>query len=191
MKIRTVLMMTSAFAVLLMGCADQPSEDAPVAVAPGEAAGFLEYPIGDDQVVEWLNVAAVYFQPVPLEPVGMGLAPENSDIHIEADISAAAENKVGFGAGDWVPYLTVRYQIAKDGKVQEGTFMTMNASDGPHYGANIKLDGAGTYSVKFLIESPEKNGHYLHVDKVTGVEGRFWREPLEVSWNFDYIPRQW
>jgi uncharacterized protein involved in high-affinity Fe2+ transport len=67
----------------------------------------------------------------------------------------------------------------------------MNASDGPHYGANLKLDGAGRYKVAFIIDNPEKQGFLLHVDKETGVPGRFWREPLEVSWDFDFIPRTW
>ena len=31
--------------------------------------------------------------------------------------------------------------------------MQMNASDGPHYGANVKLDKAGTYQLKLSIES--------------------------------------
>lgn len=161
------------------------------AVAVGEAKGFEEFPIGDDQETNGMKIAAVYFQPVPMDPEGMGLAADKADIHIEADISATADNKLGFGVGDWIPFMTVRYQISKDGKVQEGTFMPMNASDGPHYGANIKLDGAGSYLVKFILESPEKNGFLVHTDKVTGVEGRFWKEPIEVSWTFDYLPRQW
>ncbi|GHS89459.1 hypothetical protein FACS189487_09700 [Campylobacterota bacterium] len=93
-----------------------------------------------------------------------------------------------------VPNLTVKYKIQKQGsaKVQEGTFMPMNASDGPHYGNNVKLDGAGKYKITFVVESPEKAGSYLlHVDKETGVDGRFWTKPIEVSWDFDFVPRKW
>ncbi len=96
----------------------------------------------------------------------------------------------------WVilsPNLTVDYEIvSEDGKTNlEGTFMPMNASDGPHYGANIKLGPAGTYKVRFIIENPEAQGFLLHVDKETGVPGRFWTEPLVAEWDFDYVPRVW
>lgn len=162
------------------------------AVAPGEAAGFEEFPIGDDQEHGPLNVAGVYFQPVDMEPAGKSLPASEADMHIEADISAR-ENDLGYGVGDFVPYLTVKYEIAsEDGKTKrEGTFMPMNASDGPHYGANIKLGPAGTYKVRFIIESPEAQGFLLHVDKTTGVPGRYWKEPIVAEWNFDYVPRVW
>jgi uncharacterized protein involved in high-affinity Fe2+ transport len=162
---------------------------------PGEAtAGFEEFPIGDDQVVGPLNIAGVYFQPVDMEPAGLGGIPASqSDMHMEADISAAEGNELGYGAGDFVPYLTVKYRAQKKGsnKVIEGNFMPMSASDGPHYGNNVKLDGAGVYKITFIIENPEKQSYLLHVDKETGVTGRFWKAPIEVSWDFDFIPRTW
>lgn len=164
------------------------------APAPGEKAGFEEFPIGDEVTVGPLHISAVYFQPVEMEPAGMGgLEASKSDMHLEADISAVKDNELGYGAGDFIPYLTVKYKIQKEGsdKVIEGNFMPMNASDGPHYGNNIKLDGAGKYKISFSIENPEKQGYLLHVDKATGVEGRFWKKPIEVSWDFDYIPRAW
>ena len=163
------------------------------AVAPGEEAGFEEFPIGDDQEVGPLNVGAVYFQPVDMEPADKaGLPASQSDMHIEADIHAI-KNDLGYGVGDFVPNLTVKYEItSEDGKTNvNGTFMPMNASDGPHYGANIKLGPAGTYKVKFTIESPEAQGFLLHIDKATGVAGRFWTQPLVAEWSFDYVPRVW
>ncbi|MDQ7994083.1 MAG: iron transporter [Propionicimonas sp.] len=181
-------------ALALAGCASpatpaqEPSAAAP---APGDA-GFEEFPIGDPQEVGPLNVAGVYFQPVDMDPAGMGLAASESDMHIEADVSALANNELGYGAGDFVPGLTVDYTITDAaGKAYEGTFMPMNASDGPHYGANIKLGDAGTYKVSFTIHSPAENGHMVHTDETTGVTGRFWTTPLEVSWDFDYVPREW
>jgi uncharacterized protein involved in high-affinity Fe2+ transport len=165
------------------------------APAPGAAtAGFEEFPLGDDHVVGPLNIAGVYFQPVDMEPAGMGGIPASqADMHLEADISAAAGNELGYGAGDFVPNLTVKYRAQKKGstKVIEGNFMPMSASDGPHYGNNVKLDGAGLYKITFIIENPEKQGYLLHVDKETGVTGRYWKTPIEVSWDFDYIPRAW
>lgn len=172
--------------------ADASKESDSGAAAPGEVAGFEEFPIGDDLELGPLNVAAVYFQPVDMEPTGKSLPAAQSDMHIEADISAL-KNDLGYGVGDFVPNLTVNYEItSKDGKTKmEGTFMPMNASDGPHYGANIKLGPAGTYKVKFSIENPEAQGFLLHVDKTTGVTGRYWTEPLVAEWDFDYVPRVW
>ena len=70
--------------------------------------------------------------------------------------------------------------------------MQMNASDGPHYGANVKLDEAGSYKFVLKIESPEKKGWMLHVDPETGVKGRFWTEPLEVTFpEWNYTPQEW
>jgi len=177
----------------LLACGSFGAAEA-AAPAPGEdTAGFEEFPLGDDHVVGPLNIAGVYFQPVDMEPADMGGIPASqADMHLEADISAAEGNELGYGAGDFVPNLTVRYRAEKQGgKVIEGTFMPMNASDGPHYGNNVKLDGAGKYKITFIIENPERQGFLLHVDKETGVPGRFWKDPIEVSWDFDFIPRTW
>jgi uncharacterized protein involved in high-affinity Fe2+ transport len=181
-----------ALAFGLSACGGSGDEGDDGAAAPGEDAGFEEFPLGDTITAGPLEIAGVYFQPVDMEPAGMGLPAAESDFHIEADISAG-ENDLGYGVGDFVPNLTVDYTItAEDGTIAaEGTFMPMNASDGPHYGANVALPEAGTYEVKFLVQSPEKNGHLLHVDKETGVEGRFWTEPLVAEWTWDYVPREW
>lgn len=156
--------------------------------------GFEEFPIGDDQEVGPLNVAMVYFQPVDMEPAGMGLAAAKSSFHLEADIHALKDNNLGYGTGDFVPDLTVSYEIInKDTKetAVSGTFMQMNAADGPHYGGNVKLDEAGSYTVKLTIASPAEKGWALHVDKETGVKGKFWTKPLEVQFDWDYTPMQW
>ena len=147
------------------------------APAPGEDAGFEEQPLGDEVHVGPLVVGGVYFQPVEMEPQ-VGTPAADSSMHIEADIAAAADNKLGYGAGDFVPGLTVDYAIKdKSGNVvQEGTLMPMNASDGPHYGLNLPKLDAGTYDVSFMIKPPSV--WLLHTDKTTGVEGRFWTEPL-------------
>jgi uncharacterized protein involved in high-affinity Fe2+ transport len=162
-------------------------------VNPGEEAGFEEFPLGDEIELFPLNVAGVYFQPVDMLPAGNSLPAAQADMHMEADISALEGNELGYGAGDFVPNLTVRYEIAKAGSAWkiDGTFMPMNASDGPHYGANLKLDGAGTYNIKFLILNPESQGYLLHVDQDTGVPGRFWNQPLVAEWDFDWVPRVW
>ncbi|WP_258358463.1 iron transporter [Moorella sulfitireducens (nom. illeg.)] len=122
---------------------------------PDHVRGVQEYPIGDEKDVDGLKIAAVYFQPVTLEPAVAGLAPDKADIHLEADIKATPDNKTGFGVGEWVSYLNVKYKLKKldNGQVIEGTFMSMNASDGPHYGANVKMLGAGKYELTYISES--------------------------------------
>ena len=126
----------------------------------------------------------------------MGLKAADASFHLEADIHANKKGTtLGYGKGDFIPDLTVNYSIidkSTNKSVQSGTFMQMNASDGPHYGANIKLDQAGSYKLKLSIESPAKKGWMLHVDKETGVTGKFWTELIEVTFdNWDYTPRQW
>ena len=162
-------------------------------------AGFEEIQVDEkhsDQDVDALTVNAVYFQPIDMEPSGMGLKAADASFHLEADIHANQKGtELGYGKGDFVPDLTVNYDIidkTSNASVASGTFMQMNASDGPHYGANVKLDKAGAYKLVLKIESPEKKGWMLHVDPETGVKGRFWTEPIEVTFdNWEYTPRQW
>ena len=165
----------------------------PAAPAPGEDAGFEEQPLGDDVTVGPLKVGGVYFQPVDMEPE-VGTPAADSSMHLEADIHAVKDNNLGFGTGDFVPGLTVDYTIAdKSGNVvQQGTLMPMNASDGPHYGLNLPKLDAGTYDVTFTIKPP--SGWLLHPDKTTGVEGRFWTEPLVAEfpdWQWDPTAVSW
>ena len=109
------------------------------------------------------------------------------------------ENDLGYGLGDWVPYLNVDYVVTSetDGTVaSEGTFMVMSASDGPHYGANVKLDKADTYKLKFVFHNPEENGYLVHIDAETGPGGTFdeyfadGNLEVEVG-GWDYTPQEW
>ncbi|MBR1797047.1 MAG: iron transporter [Clostridiales bacterium] len=169
----SAVMAVSAFA----GCSDtsaQDVEDAAEDVVEAvedaadeeEDAGFTEIPIFEDDTAAFMNVSAVYFQPVPMSD---GTRAEDYDIHLEADI-AANENDFGYELGSWVPYLTVDYSVVdEDGNVAaEGTFMEMAASDGPHYGANIVLPNAGTYELTITIHSPAENDYLIHTDALTG-----------------------
>lgn len=163
--------------------------------APGEDAGFDEFPLGDDVFSGPLKISGVYFQPVDMEPQIQTPA-KDASMHIEADISALEGNDLGYGVGDFIPGLTVEYKIlGADGKaVLEGTFMPMNASDGPHYGLNLPKLEAGTYTVQFIVHSPEENGWLLHTDETTGVKGRFWTEPITAEfkdWKWDPSAVEW
>ncbi|TAL55555.1 iron transporter [Pandoraea sp.] len=146
-----------------------------------------EYPIGKPQIAGGMEVAAVYLQPVTMDPPGMMRKAEDSDIHLEADIHAVKNNPNGFAEGDWMPYLVVKYELTKQGSKQvlKGDLMPMVASDGPHYGDNVKLMGPGKYNLKLTVLPPSANerAHFgRHVDKETGVGP--WFKPFTTSYDF-------
>ncbi len=205
-KLKNYLMLSGivlALSAVMVGCSTNSNtnntassgNNAAVNAPADEAAAFEEFPIGEEQEVEGMKIGALYLQPVDMEPMDKaGLPSAQSDFHLEADIAALEGNETGFGIGEFIPYLTVHYQIkAKDSDkvVSEGTFMPMNASDGAHYGANVKLAGAGEYTLNYVIESPEKMDYLLHTDDATGVKGRFWQEPIDLTWEFSWVPRTW
>ena len=161
--------------------------------AAADDAGFTEYPIFEDETVGFMNVSAVFFQAVPMT-AGATIKEqkaEDYDIHLEADISAL-ENTLGYEKGSWVPYLTVDYKVTAGSETKaEGTFMEMAASDGPHYGANIKLPDADTYELTITIHSPADNDYLIHSDALTGPGGTFDDyfkngEPLSVTKTWEY-----
>ncbi|GAB3628054.1 membrane protein [Pandoraea terrae] len=153
------------------------------------AAQAAEYPIGKPQHANGMEVAAVYLQPIKMEPEGMMRKAELSDIHLEADIKAVKDNPNGYAEGDWVPALVVKYELKKAGsnKVISGDLMPMVASDGPHYGDNVKLDGPGKYTLKLTVQPPSADPHThfgRHVDKETGVGP--WFKPFQTSYDFTF-----
>ena len=149
----------------------------------------LETPIGKPQKQAGMEIAAVYLQPVPMEPPGMMRAVAESDIHLEADIRAQGDNANGFAEGTWIPYLGIAYEITKVGSAQRiaGELMPMVANDGPHYGDNVKLAGPGKYTLKLSIAPPGAAAHAhfgRHTDKETGVGP--WFKPFTVQYEFNY-----
>ncbi len=160
-----------------------------VLFTPGKALA-VETPIGLPQSKAGLEVAAVYLQPINMEPSKGKHAMRSrakSDVHIEADIHAEEGNPNGFAAGEWVPYLTISYKLThlKTKKTVKGMMMPMVASDGPHYGDNIKLPGLGKYKLVINVESPLKQGFGRHTDKETGISE--WFEPFTMEWEFTYL----
>jgi periplasmic iron binding protein len=153
------------------------------------SAGAKEYPIGQAQEKEGMHIAAVYLQPIEMDPPGMMRDAKDSDIHLEADIKAAKGNPNGFAEGDWMPYLNVDFELVRldGGKSQKGELMPMVANDGPHYGDNLKLSGPGKYKLILTIKPPSENpqAHFgRHVDKETGVG--HWFKPFTVDYEFVY-----
>ncbi|WP_144638886.1 iron transporter [Bordetella genomosp. 13] len=164
-----------------------------VALAMGLGLSFAvhaaEYPIGKPVQKGGMEIGAVYLQPIEMDPPGMMRAAKESDVHLEADIHATADNKSGFPEGEWVPYLTVKFELQKAGSanVIKGTFMPMVANDGPHYGDNVKLEGPGKYHLKYTILPPGADGmaHFgRHTDKETGVAA--FAAAFDVEYDFVY-----
>ena len=159
-----------------------------LALASGPAAA-LEYPIGKPQIRDGMEVAAVYLQPIAMEPAGMMRDAKASDIHLEADIKATDKNPNGFADGTWIPFLSVSYELRKQGssEVIKGPMMPMVASDGPHYGDNVKLAGPGRYTLRVTVSPPGSDPHVhfgRHTDKETGVGP--WFKPFTLDYEFVY-----
>jgi periplasmic iron binding protein len=162
---------------------------APVAaLLAGTADAFaLEYPIGEPRLQNGMEIAAVYLQPIEMEPVGMMRPAIDSDVHLEADIHATSDNLNGFAEGDWIPNLRVEYALTRLENNQQtgGVFMPMVASDGPHYGDNVKLMGPGKYRLRYTITSSDPSAHFgRHVDKETGVAA--WPDTFSVEYEFTF-----
>lgn len=142
----------AALALLLFG-----------ASLPAAARGFAIYPIGEPRIVNGLDVAAVYFQPIELDGALMRAA-AGADIHLEADIRATRDDPDGYAEGDWRPFLTVTYRLTKSdtGQVLSGTLMPLVSYGGPagaqagkpHYGDNLKLLGPGRYHLDLSVAPP-------------------------------------
>jgi len=112
---------------------------------------------------------------------------KDADIHLEVDIHATENNPNGFAGGEWMPYLAIHYTLINlDNKKKiEGMMMPMVASDGPHYGDNVKMAGVGRYKLVLKIDSPLKQGFGRHTDKETGVGP--WFKPFEVEYKLNYL----
>ena len=168
---------------------------------PGES-GFLEIPIGEGQIVGPFQVEMVYFQGVDMVPEGRQPSAAESDMHLEADIHLTPEaaKQYGFGAGEdiWPAYLTVDYKVLdKSGaEVTSGSFMPMNADDGPHYGINIKKGEVKVGKYKIQLEITPSDDYLLHVDPETGIpiansdgknaaEKFYEKRTVEFEWNYD------
>src|SRR3990167_10720 len=162
-----------------------------------------DLPIGEPQRCGGLEVGAVYLQPIEIDPPGMMRPAAESDVHLEADISALENNPNGFQEGSFVPYLNIAFVLRKEGSDEElkGDFHAMApndcphysdkphpmaTSDGPHSAANLKLMGPGKYHLTYSILSPA-GGHGMFcrpTDKETGVAP--WFERCDLSYEFTY-----
>lgn len=156
-----------------------------VLIAANAWAG--ELPIGEPIDQGGMQILGVYLQPVDMQPSMPDQDATKTDIHLEADIHATADNGNGFPEGAWMPYLSVDYKLTKKGSdwSQSGHLHPMVANDGPHYGSNVKLDGPGAYNLTLNIKPPSTNGFMRHTDKETGVDP--WWKPITYKGEFKFV----
>ena len=148
--------------------------------------------VNNSSIPAQLSVGTVYLQPINMAPSGMMRPRNKSDIHLEIDIHAKANLKSrGFAPGDWLPNAKVTYTIQKIGEktplicgndqnnkpLTECSLMAMVASDGAHYGDNVKLNGPGFYIATFNAKTdPMTFGWHTDTDsKILGTEYVDWK----------------
>ncbi len=158
-------------------------------------------PIGEPLLRHGITFQPLFIQAVSVQPTRemekmginpadksmamMNMGPQDSDMHLEVAIHAAAENPHGFPEGGWIPYMKVFYKMEKLGDLKWGSgglLMPMAAANGPHYGANIKLGGPGKYRVRFTFLPPSLP---YHMDKETGISG--WWDSFHHTVEFSFF----
>lgn len=169
------------------GCAQIVSDAKTVANSAKTNVQFVNSMLVPPQ----LSVGAVYLQPITMAPAGMMRPRNESDIHLEIDIHAKEKlESRGFAPGDWLPNVDVNYTVQKVGAdkplacginkttkqpITVCNLMPMVASDGAHYGDNVKLDGPGFYIVTFKAHTDPAFGWHTDTDsKVLGTEFVDW-----------------
>lgn len=151
-------------------------------------SAWADHPISKPQVYQnKVETALIWVEPVTMEPMATHDKSIQFDIHNEIDQHAINGDKMGFGAGGWIPNCEVACTISKEKSNWRIVFslMSMVANDGPHYGRNVKLDGPGIYNEICEIDPPDWRGFFRHTDKETGV-GPFFK-PYTISGHFTFL----
>jgi uncharacterized protein involved in high-affinity Fe2+ transport len=145
-----------------------------------------EFYIGEPVEMNNMQIVPNYLVGIEMDrmPKGMEMGPDS--VHLEADVHATKGETHGFHEDEWIPYLTIKYTLTKDGSSfkKTGTLAPMTAGDGPHYANNVKMGGPGTYHLTYEILPPSSNGFIRHVDKATGVPA--WWKSTVAKWTFTY-----
>src|ERR1700742_1585376 len=150
-------------------------------------AGAQEFYVGEPVVKEGLQIVPNYLTGIEMDRMPPGMAMGKDAVHLEADVHATAGESHGFAEDAWIPYLTIKFTLTKDGMPlykQMGQLYPMTAKDGPHYANNVMMAGPGTYHLTYVISPPSSNGFVRHVDAASGVPG--WWKPVTASWTFAY-----
>jgi periplasmic iron binding protein len=146
-----------------------------------------EFYVGEPVVKEGMQIVPNYLTGIEMDHMPAGMAMDKDAVHIEADVHATAAEAHGFSEDAWIPYLTIKFTLTKDGDPayrKTGQLFPMTAKDGPHYASNVYMAGPGTYHLTYEIAPPSQNGFIRHVDKASGVPD--WWKPITASWAFTY-----
>jgi uncharacterized protein involved in high-affinity Fe2+ transport len=149
-------------------------------------AGAAEFYIGEPIERDGVQIVPNYLLGIEMDrmPPGGEMGPDS--VHLEADVHATKDDTHGFPEDAWIPYLTIRYTLTKEGSSfkKSGVLAPMTAGDGPHYANNVGMGGPGTYDLTYVISPPSANGFIRHTDKATGVPD--WWAPITAHWTFTY-----
>lgn len=150
------------------------------------AMAAQEFYVGEPVVQDSMQIVPNYLTGIETDrhPAGMQMGRDN--IHLEADVHATKDETHGFPEDAWIPYLTIRFTLTKDGATfrRTGYLWPMTAKDGPHYANNVNMAGAGTYHLTYVILPPSSHGFIRHIDAASGVPA--WWKPITASWTFTY-----
>ena len=131
-----------------------------------------------------LRITALWHRAVK---IGANPAPAPGDIHLLAKFQATEGNPNGTakGIGCHRSRSASRHP-GPGGRAVSGLLRPLVASDGPRYGANLSLPGAGDYHLKFRIEPPSDDALGRLVDPSDGVAP--WWKPFEVEFAWTFRP---
>ncbi len=149
---------------------------------------FADNPIAKPKIYQAkVESALIWIEPVTMAPNPTMNMNQKPDIHNELDQHAIKGDKMGFGAGGWIPNCEFACTISKRHSKWRIVFsmMSMVANDGPHYGRNIALDGPGIYDEMCEIDPPDWRGFFRHTDKNSGV-GPFFK-PYTIKGSFKFM----
>ena len=155
-----------------------------LAAAPALAA--QEFYVGEPVMQDGMQIVPNYLTGIEMDLHHAGMEMGADNIHLEADVHATKDETHGFAEDAWIPYLTIRFTLTKDGTAfrKTGRLTAMTAKDGPHYANNVNMAGPGTYHLTYEILPPSNRGFARHTDAASGVPG--WWKPIKASWTFTY-----
>lgn len=113
-------------------------------------------------------------------------SPDGASMFLAIDVRAQKGNKNGFGAGEFVPYLSISYRARRHdgGDEAQGQLHPLVTRAGMRYGNNLRLPGPGAYTITLTIDPPVKVGFGRHTDLETGVS-RWW-STVQVEWTLKH-----
>jgi uncharacterized protein involved in high-affinity Fe2+ transport len=160
------------------------------ALAWPAASRGAEFYVGEPVEEQGLQIVPNYLVGIEMDPMPPGMEMGPDSVHLEADVHATKGEVHGFQEDAWIPYLTIRYTLTKEGSTfkKTGRLAPMTAGDGPHYANNVRMAGPGTYHLTYEVSPPSANGFYRHVDQATGVPA--WWKPIVARWTFTYPSRE-